>query len=368
MISIKEKQIDRQLRNNNSHRNIGLDFFRLFCMFLITSIHLGYTNISLISTSNIHNIGSLYFLQTFQAVGINGFMLISAYFLSAKSFSIKRIISFWMQLLFCSVLIFVLITIVTRSFSIKNCVKSFLPVLTQHYWYPVVYIIILFAAPFMNRLIDVLSKKQLLLFLGFLFCTQILLLSTDFFYDSHVYLGHPSHSILGFVFLYFIAAYIRKYGINRRILFGPILLICIFIVSFGIRVLMNYVPIHIPNRLQIFEENGLFALLLSVSSFVTFSMVNIKNTIVNRIISFCSPSLFFVYLIQEHNSFRELFWSWFVCIENYINNPILLTIIAFSLFLVMAIILFQFYKLMKRICLSKVETMVCSKLNFVEKQ
>ena len=311
MSKINEKALERDLRSNFSNRNTGIDLFRLFCMFLITSIHLGYTDISSICVSNIPNTVSLYFLYTFQSIGINGFMLISAYFLSAKKFSTKRIISFWMQLLFCSVFIFIIVSIVTRSFSLKNCAKSFFPILTQHYWYPVVYIIILLASPFLNRIIEVLSKKSFILLLGFLFCIQVLLFSTDFFYDSHVYLGHPSHGIMGFVFLYFIAAYLRKYGITRKIIFGPILLLTIFIVSFLARLFQHYISFQLPNRLQIFEENGIFAVLLSVSSFISFSMIKVKNRLVYKIIAFCSPSLFFVYLIQEHDSFRELFWSAF---------------------------------------------------------
>lgn len=122
---INEKALERDLRSNFSNRNTGIDLFRLFCMFLITSIHLGYTDISSKCVSNIPNTVSLYFLYTFQSIGINGFMLISAYFLSAKKFSTKRIISFWMQLLFCSVFIFIIVSIVTGSFSLKNCAKSF---------------------------------------------------------------------------------------------------------------------------------------------------------------------------------------------------------------------------------------------------
>lgn len=193
--------------------------------------------------------------------------------------------------------------------------------------------------------------------------------STDFFYDSHVYLGHPSHGIMGFVFLYFIAAYLRKYGITRKIIFGPILLLTVFIVSFLARLFQHYISFQLPNRLQIFEENGIFAVLLSVSSFISFSMIKVKNRLVYKIIAFCSPSLFFVYLIQEHDSFRELFWSAFEHIENYISNPILLSIIAFAILLFGAIVLFYIYKLVKRICIGKMESFISSKIDrFLERK
>ncbi len=351
--------------NNHSSRNIGIDLFRLLCMFLITSIHLEYTNISdVVSSCRVDSL-SLTFLNTLQLVGINGFMLISAYYLSSKPFSIKRVVSFWIQLLFCSIFTFILMTAITRTFSILNCIKSIFPVLTQHYWYPIPYIIILLASPFFNLLIGMLSKKKFELLLVLFFGSQIILFSINPFFDSTVYLGHYSHGLIWHIFLYFIAAFIKKYGIERKMLFSPLLFLITFVIAFSLKSLLDVQWIKLPENVHLFTNNGLFALLLTVSAFITFSQLKIKNKIVIWCIKNCSPTLFFVYLIQEHNSVRSEFWNFIAKTENILSNPILLAIIAFVILLVVAILFFQIYKLAKKICLDKIEEFICSKLHYL---
>ena len=56
-------------------------------------------------------------------------------------------------------------------------------------------------------------------------------------------------------------------------------------------------------------------------------------------------------------------------IENYISNPILLSIIAFAILLFGAIVLFYIYKLVKRICIGKMESFISSKIDrFLERK
>jgi surface polysaccharide O-acyltransferase-like enzyme len=71
-------------------RNYSLDLYRIICMFLITTIHIfGYSNIMDSVSYTDFNFYFINFIKTLQSFSINGFVLISAYFLVNNKVSIN---------------------------------------------------------------------------------------------------------------------------------------------------------------------------------------------------------------------------------------------------------------------------------------
>ena len=73
-------------------------------------------------------------------IGINCFVLVSAYFLSMK-FSIKRIVKIEAQVLSYSILAFFLVFFCSKDqITAKMLIKVFLPTIFKEYWFVTAYI------------------------------------------------------------------------------------------------------------------------------------------------------------------------------------------------------------------------------------
>jgi surface polysaccharide O-acyltransferase-like enzyme len=350
-------------------RSVSLDLYRFFCMFLITTTHItGYPKIIALLSSNHYNFYVTNLLFVLQRLSITGFVLISAYFLVNATDTVKKVISFWVQVLFYSVAILVFAAIfVPSSFSVNVLVKSVAPVLTYHYWYPVCYIFLLIMTPLLNKIIKNLSRKDhlsLILILGF-FVSVFFHLNP--FFDSYVFVGHYSHSLIWFILLYFIAAYIRLYGVRRKVLLGPVA----FLIS-GILLLIVFVANRIAfntgasalvtffDKVDFNSYNALLSLVLSVSSFITFLYLKIPSKKwLTQTVSFLAPTTFGIYLIQEHNAVRDALWE-FVNINQYAHSPWLfpMMLLVFLGLWVGAIGLYLLYRLADRLFLGKLEKLL----------
>ncbi len=345
-------------------RNYGIDLYRMFCMFLITSIHLDYTSIEMYIAEHSFDAITYDVLKIVQLIGVNGFIMISAYFLIESEFNWKRIVRFWFRLEFCTILVFLCATTLIGSFSVKTALKSIFPITTQHYWYPVAYLILLLVFPLLNMIINGLNRKQHLALIITWFAFQALLLSANPMFDATAYYGYSTHSIIWFIQLYFIAGYLKKYDIRNKLLLGPIAFIFLVIVSLLFKKINDKYSISalgtLSENMQLFECNGFFATLLTVSSFITFSMLKIKNNIIKKILSSFIPSSFFVYLIQEHESFRMILWNFVSRFFNIICNPVVISLIVFLLLSILALAINELYKIAYKIFISKIEIRLLS--------
>lgn len=347
-------------------RNISLDLYRFLCMFLITTTHItGYCNLIGAVVAWKFNFYILHILYAFQRFSITGFVLISAYFLVETTDTAKKIIKFWLQTVFFSIAIFGLTCLfIPSSFSWKYLLKSVFPVLTYHYWYPVSYIILLIFAPFLNKFAKSITKSQLLSAILLLSFFVSVFFPLNPFFDPSVFLGHPSHSILWFLLLYLIAAYIRLYGVKRAVLFGPVcFLICgilLFLLFIGRRFAINasiHAVIQILDKVDLLSYNSLLPLLFSVSSFITFLHLKISlPKWLIKVVNFLVPTTFGIYLVQEHNALRQPLWNFFR-LQHYADGPWLLPMIVLAFFAIWgaAIAVYLLFRLAHKLFLCKLE-------------
>lgn len=150
-------------------------------------------------------------------VGTSGFIFITGYFLceSGTKVNIKRIVSFILQLNFISVSIFLVALVLNGNFSVTYLVNSFFPILSQHYWYPFNYIVLLLVSPFLNILVHNTTRKELAGFIVLLVCVIGVFLKINPFYTPSVFVGHYSHGFVWWGLLYLTAAYYRRYGVRH---------------------------------------------------------------------------------------------------------------------------------------------------------
>lgn len=367
-------------------RHTALDAYRLLCMFLITSIHVfGYSRLlqdGLIPSTHF-NFYAVSLISALQILAVNGFVMISAYFLVNKGNALARIVRFELQLVVYSLLIFAvaapLVIGKTAVSPIHGGLFSLFPVLTQHYWYPVCYLILLVMAPIFNKIINAISRTdhlRLIVALGFI-CTVFFRLNP--FFEADPYVGHVTHGLLWFFTLYLITAYIKLYPIKNTVLFGPVLFsVCtatvwiLTMIRYNVFGILDAAPIlrTLFERVDLLSYSSLPSLLMAISSFVTFSQIKTRPQ-GRTVAAFgaVTPSFFAIYLIQEHIMVKDALWK-FVNVARWATSPLLIpvTLLVFVCLAVAAVILYAVYRLLNKLFLDRVASWICRGITRLRKK
>ena len=283
--------------------------------------------------------------------------MISGYFLSAKEeLRWKGILKTWVQTFFYTIVIGSTFSYLNKSFSLSHLTISFLPVHSLAYWFVTSYVGLLLIAPFLAMISNRLNKRQYLILLcvGFVMCFQFLY--------GDIYAG--GHHIGWFIYLFFVAGYIRKFSVPlfiikyRWAISGSIL----FILFFMVTIVNAYFFYKTGQSFKLRGSNNHgMVFFLSVAIFVIFAFSNFKGRL-PRIISKLSPCCFGVYLIHMNPfCFREM---WSIIIPDTYNFPIVFhaLITCIIIFIICSMIDMLRNKVFDILCINDFIFKKCSKL------
>lgn len=216
-------------------------------MFMIVLVH--YTNHKMGGAFSYVMPGSLnsyflYFAQSLSIIGTNGFILLTGYFSwKTDQISLRKPLGLLLYVIAYKVLFYFLgIVILKEAFTIKGIISCFIP----NNWFVVLYIVLILLSPYINCMIKNLNKHSFLTLLGILFLlfsvwpTVLVVAETSFSIDTiglhtiAVSGASDGYSIVNFVMLYLIGAFISKfnalqYGNHWDVLGYLICTICIFV-------------------------------------------------------------------------------------------------------------------------------------------
>lgn len=296
--------------------NNGIELLRIFSMFFIVLLHI------------LGNGGILYYTQPLSAkyfiswliemlayCAVNCYALITGYLMVQKKFRLSRGILLWLQVVFYTLGITLIFWVISPdSITISRLLDALFPVFRKHYWYFTAYFALLFCMPFINILLNQLSKRQFQWFIIGVF-TAFSLLPALFHTD--VFLFNNGYSLWWLICLYCIGAYLRLYGeqalqhIHKsRFFFGY--LFCTLAV-YGIWITGSYLsgrwaelpgirgtisPIIQKYANQFFTYTSPFVLLAAVFLFLFSLRIIPKKVTSIKIIRFFSATSFGVYLIH----------------------------------------------------------------------
>ncbi len=300
----------------NNERNMSLDLLRIISMLMVVCLHFyghgGLTEAALIPGTFNWFAGNT--MTALCLVAVNCFVLLSGYFLCGVDFKLKRIVGVWTQTLFYSVLLSIVAMLLKDAFSVKELIKSFLPVTMQRYWFVTAYLLLCAVVPFLNEAIRHMGKRM-----HFLCCCVLLLLFSilhNVIYISDFGYINGGYSFLWFCVLYTVAAYIRQYvPVERKhkkrlfIVYG----IGAFMITAD-RFLAYAVTPFIFGRVVLsslfYPYNSILMVIASISLFLAMRAVEIKGKHAIKTIGFFAPISFGVYLIHDHHILRGLLWKW----------------------------------------------------------
>ena len=264
-------------------------------------------------------------------LGVNIFVLISGYFLvDEQKLRLKKIFKFWGQIVFYSVIIYLLFLVINnQSISITRVIKSILPITVDYWWFASTYFVMYIASPFLNILLRNMSKQIYKYYLLIMFILWSLL-------PSVTTMSYQSNELWWFVFLYSIAAYIKIYGIRdfgiKTYAISSILVIVLTWLSVVvIDILGTRFSVFASYALHFYGMQNVAMLFSALLIFLLFRSLQIKNSmIINEI----AGTTFGIYLIHDHPSIRNFFWGRVFVNSEYVNAPFLFLYTIFAVFTV----------------------------------
>lgn len=239
--------------------------------------------------------------------GINCFVMITGWFMCTSRFTWRKFIKLYIQITLYAVIIYGIFCLTGHETfrPVKALLKLF-PVKSIHDGFVSCFLIFYLLIPFINILVQNISKHQHQLLLIVLLAVYTLLPTVPGYRLSFNYVSW-------FVVIYLVASYIRLHGLGARIThkaWGWIALATIFLASASVLSLfalnkMGYINSFIP-YFFISDSNKILALAVAVSSFMWFKDLRLPHS---RLINAVGGATFGVLLIHA-NSDAMRQWLW----------------------------------------------------------
>lgn len=317
---------------NKKVRESNIEFLRIVAMLLIVGCHFAtHGGFSFDSSSVTVPRIWWHILELGGNFGTDLFVMISGYFL-IKDVSIppkmNKIILFWLQIIFYSVILFFLaFPLGYGDSSLKNILMSVLPISYSAWWFASAYFVLYLLHPYINLALNAMDKKQygiFLLVLIIIWSIIPLLTTSDF----------QSNNLIELFLMYAIAGYIRKFGLFEKA--SAITWAGLWIVFTILAFLSSLILLIIGTKISVASSHSTYfytrTCILTIARAVTFFMLFLKidigrNNIINKI----SSAMFGVYLLHDSKLLRKFLWLDFFDVSSYKDT---LKIIPYSIFVV----------------------------------
>ena len=323
----------------SKERNSNIELLRIIAITMIVISHYCLHGFGAETIQHM-NIGFNKFILSFLQMGNLGsilFVLISGYYLiNSKELKLKKLLRLLFQVIFYSVIIYLVLAILhLEPFSIKALIKNMLPITFKKYWFATSYIILYIFHPYINKLLNNISRKEHLS----LIVTLFIIFSILHFFTMQDYYGN---ALIQFIMFYSIGAYLSKYpnnyfnknNNNIKLLCITTILAIISIICFDL--FGGNLSTTVFRAYHLFNRFSPFAIILCIS---LFSIIANKKTFNNKFINTIGSLIFGVYLISDNDYIRPLLWKDILKNINYINSPYLIIHAIISVLIVIIICL-----------------------------
>lgn len=316
-----------------TNRNSNIELLRVIIMLMIITLHYLYNGGVLDKLSfGDNNYILTWIIESFCYVSVNCYVLISGYYLStATEIKIAKVIETVLEVVFYSVGIYlVFCAIGFERFSIKSLITGYMfPVIHGEYWFVTVYIVLYLLAPFLNKMIRNLDQKDhrnlLLIMIG-----AFSMIPSIVFFSGESLGINSGYSLIWFLLLYFLAAYIRKYEVKVNKTWLILLFLGASLISFIVKIVQQLV-LH-KELINLYKYSSITVLVASTALFMTFIQMKPKHHRIWQLLGSCT---FGVFLIHTQYIFRgRVLWDMIVRPTEYCDG----STITFILHLVISVL------------------------------
>lgn len=242
--------------------------------------------------------------------GIDCFVMITGYFMCRSNISLKKFLKLYLQVAFYGVIISLVFMFTGRipftASGLLTTLHRFFPIYSIDTDFPSCFLIFYLCIPFLNILIQNMTKRQHLTLLLILVGTLTVLRATG--------MDVRFNYVEWFAVLYLISSYIRYYGqdfakISHRN--WGIISLFTFVTASASVVVLSWLGLtgRVSKLVPYFfvaDSNAILALAVAVTSFMWFKDLKIKQS---RIINALGGATFGVLLIHAHSEeMRQWLW------------------------------------------------------------
>lgn len=266
---------------------------------------------------------------------------ISCWYLIQKNMKFNHTFKLWCQtLLYNIVLLILAVTVFNYNASKTEIIKSFFPIFGFgiSHGYISGYLLFILILPFINFLICKIRTRNV-------FWLSVLVFIINM-YCSVTQINNVLTELFAFIFIYFVAFFLKKfYGIRTK--YNVKILVSVFLLSYVLSCLFFYL-IYVRNnnvgtllmRLLSADERSPLNIIAGASIFLIFhSFRSFSNKVVNF---FAKPTLD-ILLLHDSGIFRRIIWSNIFCAAKFLNNNFYWWIIVVVLILyIFGIIIYVF--------------------------
>ncbi len=220
-----------------------------------------------------------------------------------------------------------LILFLALNGNILDLIKAATPFSTRQYWFMTDYIALYIFSPFINIAIKEMTKQQY----KTLLISSIILMSIlpSVWFGAGVEGATKGYSLLWFITLYLIGAYIQKYDISIKKKYLIIALIIGILGTAGIKFLIAGIWQIAFNSSTNYESlaysnNFPLMLIVSICLFMLCKDIQIKSQTIRKIIVYMAKTTLGVYLIHMHPRLANIYWGWIGSMLNFSSLTIFL--------------------------------------------
>lgn len=303
-------------------RNSNYELMRILSMFLIVLYHTIMHGNAINLAVNPYCKELLHIIELITVVHVNSFILVSGYYQSEGKFKLSKLFELMLLCFFYKVVIMLFFSYFdVISLSKGQILKELFPIEIVQNWFFRYYMFLYVLSPFINLFLKQLSKKNYIKLL----CIMFVIFSIIPISTNNVGLENSGYTLYQFVYLYIVGAYLKRYPLNKEVMFSKLskwkwrfillgVMSCmvgfnyiLYKCSFkfmGINSIIDEICLYYRN-FNILYSNPLI-IFQSLAYFIFFGTFSFSNKIVNHI----SKVTFGIYLIHDNSHVRLNIYNW----------------------------------------------------------
>lgn len=300
-------------------RQFGLDLLKILAIVMVILLHVlgagGVLEASKASQSHLFVHEMFRILHTMCLCAVNCFVIVTGAVMYDKAFKPKRIINYWVCVVFYSLcMTAIAASFVPRvSITATEWINACLPVGKEQYWFFTHYVALFFAMPLLNHIVATLERTKLLRVLIGGFC---LLSVYPTLMASDIFLLDGGYCFLWFMYLYLCGAYLGKYPetLNwtcKRAMGGFFACVVGTFVYYKVAHLYGqWLGIGDALCTELSEYTSPMILFEAIALYLCFRQLKLESPWIQKVITFLSPSVFYVYILHENIIFKRMIQWW----------------------------------------------------------
>ena len=329
-------------------RKSNFELLRIFLIIMVLTVHylaggtggaLKYTQEGTINYYMIH------LIMAICIIAVNTFVIITGYFMcSKKSIKISKILKLYAMSAFYGIIIFGILLIIGKvEFNFDNIIY-FIKTITD-VWFLLIYSILYLLIPFINKLINSISKKNFKILLGILI----------FFFSiwpsvwTNTTVQDTGLGIINFIMLYLIGSYIKMYVNDKNVKNKSIIVFIVIILINSILEIALDRAIH---------YNFITNIIAATALFLVFKDIKLKdNKVINKLASYT----FAVYVIHANSFIMNSIYREILKTTEFYNSNFLIIHMIISVLIIYVICII--IETIRRLILGKIIDKQIDKIN-----